>query len=153
MRPPPPGAPPWLVVDVLGEVRTLERESVREVARLVDLTPVPGAPPSVRGVTHLHGRIVAVLDPRHDGRGALAAEARPQLGDPLLLLEGRGEAVALWATRVREPARHEPLDAANALDVEALLVAARGSSPAREGPLEQAPALIADHEMVALQDF
>ena len=66
-----PDAPPRagevleLVVFVLGGERYgIESRFVREVARLTRLTPVPGTPAFVLGVTNLRGEILALFDLR-----------------------------------------------------------------------------------------
>jgi len=47
----------------LGEERyAFPVEAVREVARALEVTPVPGAPAAVRGVHSLRGEVVAVLE-------------------------------------------------------------------------------------------
>lgn len=49
---------------VAGETYAFELESVREVAPLRELTPVPGAPPYIAGITHLRRRVLPLLDLR-----------------------------------------------------------------------------------------
>lgn len=52
-----------LVVFRLGPERyALETRYAREVARLAGLTPVPGAPPVLSGVTNLRGDVLPVFD-------------------------------------------------------------------------------------------
>lgn len=75
MLPPPPGATlpvddllederqqRFLEVEVDGERWIIPVEQVREVLRLPPLVPVPGTPPSVRGVAAVRGGVVTVLD-------------------------------------------------------------------------------------------
>ncbi len=47
-----------------GERCAIELDAVERVLRAVALTPLPGAPPAIRGVFSLHGDIVAVADLR-----------------------------------------------------------------------------------------
>jgi purine-binding chemotaxis protein CheW len=48
---------------LLGEERyALPMPRTREVLRYEPVTPVPGVPPSLRGVIHLRGRVVPVVD-------------------------------------------------------------------------------------------
>ncbi len=42
----------------------VEIGSVQEIIRATDITPVPGAPPHVRGVINLRGKIIPVVDIR-----------------------------------------------------------------------------------------
>jgi purine-binding chemotaxis protein CheW len=59
----PPGSHLEVVLFGLGrECYAIETRFVREVVRLTDFTPVPGAPDLIVGVTNLHGAIVAVVD-------------------------------------------------------------------------------------------
>jgi purine-binding chemotaxis protein CheW len=54
-----------VVLFTLGNERyALETRFVREVIRLTDLTPLPGAPDFLAGVTNLRGQILAVIDLR-----------------------------------------------------------------------------------------
>ncbi len=49
---------------VAGERYAIGAKHVREVVRLTDLRPVPGAPAPLGGVVNLRGEILAVFDPR-----------------------------------------------------------------------------------------
>jgi purine-binding chemotaxis protein CheW len=54
-----------LVTFQLGrEEYGIEIASVQEIIRATDITPVPGAPPHVRGVINLRGKIIPVVDLR-----------------------------------------------------------------------------------------
>lgn len=54
-----------VVTLVLGAERyAVETKHVREIARLVDFTPVPGTPDFVLGIANLRGEIVAAMDLR-----------------------------------------------------------------------------------------
>jgi len=58
-------SPAQLLAFRLGEQRfALEFAAVERVVRAVELTPLPGAPATIRGVFSLHGRIVPVGDLR-----------------------------------------------------------------------------------------
>lgn len=45
-----------------GQTYALDCAYIREVAPLVQMTPLPGVPPFVLGVVNMHGMIVAILD-------------------------------------------------------------------------------------------
>ena len=67
-----------LLVRVGGERYALPIRYVVEVARMGELTPVPGAPHALLGVQNLRGQVVPVVDlgaivgmPRSEKRGAL----------------------------------------------------------------------------------
>jgi purine-binding chemotaxis protein CheW len=54
-----------IITFALGRERyAIETRFVREVTRLVDFTPVPGAPEFVLGVTNLRGDVLAIVDLR-----------------------------------------------------------------------------------------
>jgi purine-binding chemotaxis protein CheW len=50
--------------DLAGERYGVEARYVQEVARIVDLTPLPGAPDFIVGIVSLRGEIVAVVELR-----------------------------------------------------------------------------------------
>jgi purine-binding chemotaxis protein CheW len=52
----------YLLARVRGERYAFSVATVREVAREVDVTPVPGAPPAVRGVHNLRGEVLPVVE-------------------------------------------------------------------------------------------
>ncbi|QSQ20005.1 chemotaxis protein CheW [Pyxidicoccus parkwayensis] len=52
----------YLTHHICGERYALPLSRAREVLRYVPVTPVPGVPPSVRGVIHVRGRVVPVVD-------------------------------------------------------------------------------------------
>ena len=53
-----------VVFGLASERYAVENRYVREVVRLADLAPVPGAPEFMAGVTNLRGEILAVVDLR-----------------------------------------------------------------------------------------
>src|SRR5687768_11763794 len=66
---PPQLAAPATIVDVLGFTLggapyAVETRFLREVTRLADLTPVPGAPDLLLGLVSVRGEVVAVFDLR-----------------------------------------------------------------------------------------
>ncbi|WP_242341428.1 MULTISPECIES: chemotaxis protein CheW [Anaeromyxobacter] len=70
-----------------------------QVLRMAAPTPVPGAPPHVRGVLDVHGMLVPVVDVA----ARLGAQVRPpRAEDQLLVVEIAGRRVALEVERVLE---------------------------------------------------
>lgn len=65
---------------------------VRTALQAVEVTPVPGAPPGVRGVIDVHGQVVPVVDMRL--KVGLPA-APPAVSDRLVLLEVASGPLAL----------------------------------------------------------
>lgn len=67
----------------------VETRFVREVVRLTDFTPLPGAPAFLAGVMNLRGEIVALIDLR--AFFALPARGLTDLARVLVLGDGRAE--------------------------------------------------------------
>ncbi len=72
---------------------------VREINRHLDFTPVPHAPPQVRGVVNLRGEVVTVLD-LHRVLGLPAAEQTLQTRN--LIVFYQGEPVGLLVDQVAD---------------------------------------------------
>lgn len=54
----------WVTFRLAEEVYGIEVMQVKEVLRLTEITPVPGAPGYVLGIINLRGNVVTVLDTR-----------------------------------------------------------------------------------------
>ncbi len=79
-------------------------EAVQEVLRGQTLTPVPLAPPAVKGLLNLRGDIVTVLDLSE----TLGVHPRRAGSPPLhVLIRDRGEVVSLCVDRIGEVAEVE----------------------------------------------
>jgi purine-binding chemotaxis protein CheW len=61
------------IISLAGELFTIDLKSVREVFVVESITPVPGMPPGLVGVTNLRGTVIPLLDLRP--MFALKAEA------------------------------------------------------------------------------
>lgn len=104
---PPP--PRHLAIDVAGRPHAVPVARVQEVMRVAAITRVPHAPPYVRGLTTLRGRLVPVIDVGAAGQGAQARIVVVTIGARLIgLLVDRVGAVGA------------PPDDAVILDVDAL---------------------------------
>jgi purine-binding chemotaxis protein CheW len=83
-----PAAPPAVracLFSLSGATFAVEVRQAREVVDVEDLTPVPLAPPALRGVTNLRGYILPVLD----ARPLLGFRAQPiARGSRVLVLAG-----------------------------------------------------------------
>ncbi|MHB8589899.1 MAG: chemotaxis protein CheW [Candidatus Dormibacteraceae bacterium] len=82
----------------LGEERFLAPlHSVREVASLDSITPIPGLPFVFAGLTTVRGDIVPVLDVR----GFLGLpEHRPERAERILIVESEGVPAGVWVDRM-----------------------------------------------------
>ena len=84
-----------LVVDIAGAPRRLDVASVREVVRAPAVARVPSAPPGVRGLAALRGRLIPVVDlARRDGA------AGPDVGGFLVVIAIGERALGLVVDRV-----------------------------------------------------
>jgi purine-binding chemotaxis protein CheW len=105
------GALQVVVFDLSEERYALEAAHVREVVRLAGLTPLPGAPDYLAGVTNLRGQILAVIDLLRFFGVASARPAEPSWALALgggraefgVLADAVHEVAALPEDRVREP--------------------------------------------------
>ncbi len=106
----------YLVVRVGRELYALPLDIVREVRNLSRVTPLPGAPGFVRGLTNIDGSVVAVVDLGSAlGFSEAAGEhtgstPRGDAGD-VVVIESRAMTAALTVSTVigvRDIARIEP---------------------------------------------
>ena len=82
-----------------GQRYGVTADRVEEIARAVQTTPLPAAPPLVEGAIDWRGRIVPVLDLR----GRFRLPPKPlQLSDQLILARSRDRAVALRVDEVSD---------------------------------------------------
>src|SRR4051812_31474799 len=75
----------------------LDVACVREVIRMVAMTPIPETPPEVLGAIDVRGLPVLVLDLR---RRFGLPPGSPTVNSPLLLIETRGKLLALLVDKV-----------------------------------------------------
>jgi purine-binding chemotaxis protein CheW len=89
-----------LVTFSLGrEEYGVDISSVQEIIRATDITPVPGAPPHVRGVINLRGKIIPVVD--------LRSRFRMQAGEAtdaqrIIVIELRGKRLGMQVDAVSQ---------------------------------------------------
>jgi purine-binding chemotaxis protein CheW len=107
---------PTQVLETLGfglgvERYAVESKHVREVVRLVDFTPVPGAPEFLLGITNLRGQVLVLADLRkffglrQQGLSDLARVVvvgtdRPELG---ILADEAHELRSIPVTEIQDP--------------------------------------------------
>lgn len=93
-------APPrhrLVLLTVAGQSFALHLDAVDRVVRMVEVTPLPGAPEAVEGVVDVHGEIIPVVSIRR--RLGLASRA-PAVSDCLVLAQPRHGRVAIIAESV-----------------------------------------------------
>jgi purine-binding chemotaxis protein CheW len=97
-----------LVTFRLGELLLgIDIRCVREINRVVDITPVPDAPPQVTGVVNLRGEVVTVVDLR-TVLELPAAEITPRTR--LMIVQMDDEAIGLLVDRVADVATVQSTD-------------------------------------------
>ncbi len=130
----PEETPELWVSFVLGEeLFGLKVEQVREVLRVGTITRVPRSPASLRGVTNMRGRVLAVVDLRVR-LGMEATEAGE--GNRILVTDGPSGPVGLLVDRVQQMERILPSEVQESPDRRAALTAlGRGVVPREEGVL------------------
>ena len=116
------------MVLVGGRSVGLPLDDVSEVIALGDLTPVPGADAAIRGLVHLRGQLVPVVDL---GCAAFQAAATdPAAGSPLVVVESRpADEPLLRAALVVDRVVGLGAEAEAHLDVAATLAALRAERP------------------------
>lgn len=123
------GPRPRLILERGGAWVHVEGESARALVALGDLTPVPGAPAAVCGLTQIDGAVVPVID-AVGGGGAIGA------GAALLLVEAGGVRAALVGDHAVAPADEAVAGGSRAVDLAALFASVRAAidgDPARAG--------------------
>jgi chemotaxis signal transduction protein len=92
---------PHLVFTLAGDEYVVAIELVRELVAPAPLTPLPGAPPSVRGIFNLRGAVVPLVDLGAKlGVGASAASLRTSWLLVELVFEHRRQLLAVETDEV-----------------------------------------------------
>lgn len=82
----------FLLFTLEGLRYALPLSAALRVVRMVALSPLPAAPPSLAGLVSLHGEVVPVIDPRP---GCGLPPRAPRFSDHLLLTSADGRTLAL----------------------------------------------------------
>lgn len=97
-----------LVTFRLGDLLLgIDIRCIREINRVVDITPVPDAPPQVTGVVNLRGEVVSVVDLR-TVLELPATEITPRTR--LMIVQSDEEAIGLLVDRVADVATIQTAD-------------------------------------------
>ena len=100
----------WLGFVLEGQHYAVPLPAVREVIRLGDVTPVPGAPDEVMGVVNLRGQIVSVLDGRR--RFGLVAIDTGHDDERIMVIEHGEETIGMRIDAVGDMLVADPADIA-----------------------------------------
>jgi purine-binding chemotaxis protein CheW len=79
--------------EVKEQLHAIEVEFVREIARIMEITPLPNAPSLIEGVIDLRGAVIPVVDlarALNRGKGSTGSQAR------IIVLEIDGLVFGLW---------------------------------------------------------
>ena len=79
--------------EIKGQIYAIEVEFVREIVRILTITPLPNAPSLIEGVIDLRGTVIPVMDLRrvlNCGTGSTDMHAR------IIVLEVDGLALGVW---------------------------------------------------------
>lgn len=94
------GDEPKFATFYVGEtLMGIEIRQVEEINRLLEVTPVPQAPPYVRGVINLRGEVVTVIDLRQMLGLPAAVAARDSRN---VIVDSHGERIGLMVDRVAD---------------------------------------------------
>lgn len=101
---PPKTMETWVTFTLAGETFGLPVTHVYEILRVSGITRVPHAPPVVRGVTNMRGRVLPVIDLRV--RLSLPSE-EPTQQSRILVVTSRGRSMGLLVDAVQQVERIE----------------------------------------------
>lgn len=88
----------WVLLAIDGQTYALHFEAVERVLRMVEVTPLPGAPAAVEGVINIQGEVVPVVSIR---RRLGLARRGVALSDSLLVARAGSRRVAIIAESVQ----------------------------------------------------
>ncbi len=89
------------------QVYGLPVTAVNQLIEMVAITPIPEAPPAIRGIINVHGEIVPVMD----FRLRLGLPFKPyQLRTPIILLQANGRTLALVVDEMQNVVDVNPVD-------------------------------------------
>lgn len=79
--------------EIKGQIYAIEVEYVREIVRILEITPLPSSPRLIEGVIDLRGMVIPVMDlGRVLGRGPGSTSMRARI----IVLEIDGLALGVW---------------------------------------------------------
>src|SRR3989304_6861370 len=87
----------WVLMTVDGQTYALPLTAVDRILRMVEVTPLPGAPDVVEGVIDIQGEVVAVVSIR---RRLGLASRRVEISDSLVVARARNRRLAVIAESV-----------------------------------------------------
>ena len=108
----------WVLMTVDGQTYALPLAAVERIVRMVEVTPLPGAPDVVEGVIDIQGEVVPVVSIRR----RLGLTRRPrEISDSLVVAHARNRRLAVIAEAILGVVERSGDDVASTSDI------ARGS--------------------------
>lgn len=92
----------WVIFRLADESYGVNVVQVREVLRIAEIAPVPGAPDYVMGIINLRGNVVTVIDARK--RFNLPVKALDE-ASRIMIIEADGQIIGLLVDSVAEVVR------------------------------------------------
>lgn len=89
----------WVTFQLDGETYGVNVTQVREVLRVTEIAPVPGAPDYVMGIINLRGNVVTVVDTRKRF-GLMSTE--PTDSSRIVIIEVGGQEIGMMVDSVAE---------------------------------------------------
>jgi len=127
----------WVLMTVDGQTYALPLTVVDRILRMVEITPLPGAPGIVEGVIDIQGEVVPVVSIR---RRLGLTHRPPEISDSLVVAHARNRRLAVIAESVLDVVERSGGDRVSTSDI------ARGT-PYIEGLLKT------DDGLVLIQDL
>ena len=87
----------WVLLKVDGQTYALHLDAVERVLRMVEVTPLPGAPDAVEGVINIQGEVVTIVSIR---RRLGLSHRGVATSDSLVLAHARNRRLAIIAESV-----------------------------------------------------
>jgi purine-binding chemotaxis protein CheW len=87
----------WVTFQLGQEIYSVEVKKVREILRINNISPVPGAPDYIVGITNIRGNVISVIDGRK--RMNLAAGDYTDLSR-MIVMESEDDIVAVVVDKV-----------------------------------------------------
>jgi len=79
--------------EIKGQLYAIEVEYVREIVRVLEITPLPNAPSMIEGVIDLRGTVIPVMDL---GRVLNCGSGSTEMHARIIVLEVDGLALGVW---------------------------------------------------------
>lgn len=89
----------WVTFQLGDEIYGVLVKNVREILRISNISPVPGAPDYIVGITNIRGNVISVIDGR--SRISLASKEHTDLSR-MIVMESEDDIVAVVVDRVAD---------------------------------------------------